>query len=283
MNEPSGIERTIGPGMNVRMPDTLRIWDLHAHLSGVPGDTPEARAEKLIAYADRMGVERFCLFMGMRLSRDPDPDTLRRQNDDVLRVLAHWSDRIFGFAYLNARHVDASLAEIERCVAMGPMVGIKLWVSHNCHLPELDPIIARAGELQAVIYQHTWIKTGDVTPGESSPQQLAQLAARHPEVPLICGHSGGNWELGIRAIRAQRNVSIGVGGSSPTAGFVEMAVRELGAGRVIHGSDIGGRSFASQLAKTLGAAVPDNAKRLILGGNLRRLLTPILQRKGIRI
>jgi len=269
--------------MSEILPNNLRIWDLHAHLSGVSGDTPESRAEKLIAYADRMNVERFCLFMGMRWSRDPDPDTLRRQNDEALRALAHWSDRILGFVYLNARHVDASLAELERCVAMGPMVGVKLWVSHNCHLPELDPIIARAGELKAAIYQHTWIKTGEVTPGESSPQELARLAARHPEVPLICGHTGGNWELGIRAIRQHENVSIGVGGSSPTAGFIEMAVRELGADRVIYGSDIGGRSFASQMAKALGAQIPEDARRRILGGNLRRMLRPILLRKGMRV
>ena len=45
-----------------------------------------------------------------------------------------------------------------------------------------------------------------------------------------------------------------------------MAVRELGAERVIYGSDAGGRSFASQLAKVHGADVPDEAKRLILAG-----------------
>jgi hypothetical protein len=45
---------------------------------------------------------------------------------------------------------------------------------------------------------------------------------------------------------------------------------------------VGGRSFASQLAKVQGADVPDAAKKLILGENLRRLLTPILQAKGIK-
>ena len=68
--------------------------------------------------------------------------------------------------------------------------------------------------------------------------------------------------------------------SDPTSGFVEMAVRELGAERVIYGSDVGGRSFASQLAKVLGARIPQSAKELILGGNLRRLLTPMLRTKG---
>jgi predicted TIM-barrel fold metal-dependent hydrolase len=59
-----------------------------------------------------------------------------------------------------------------------------------------------------------------------------------------------------------------------------MAVRELGAERVVYGSDVGGRSFASQLSKVLGAAIPDSAKALVLGGNLRRLYGPILRSKG---
>lgn len=62
-----------------------------------------------------------------------------------------------------------------------------------------------------------------------------------------------------------------------------MAVRELGAERVLYGSDAGGRSFASQLAKVLGADLPERARRLILAGNLKRLLRPILKAKGVSV
>lgn len=61
-----------------------------------------------------------------------------------------------------------------------------------------------------------------------------------------------------------------------------MAVRELGAERVVYGSDAGGRSFSSQLAKVYGARIPDDAKRLILGANLKRILLPILEAKGMK-
>ena len=97
---------------------------------------------------------------------------------------------------------------------------------------------------------------------------------------MICGHTGGQWELGIRAVRSLPNVAIGLAGSDPTAGFVEMAVRELGARRVVYGSDVPGRSFASQLAKVTGAEISDEERRLILGENLKRLLLPILKRQG---
>jgi predicted TIM-barrel fold metal-dependent hydrolase len=170
---------------------------------------------------------------------------------------------------------------MDRCIQSGPLVGIKLWVARRCSDPQFDPIVQRCGELKAAIFQHTWLKVQGNDPGESTPMDLAVLAARHPTVPIICGHTGGDWTRGIRAVRAQSNVSVGIGGSEPTAGFVEMAVRELGAERIIYGSDIGGRSFASQLAKVYGAEIPHPARQLILGGNLRRMLTPILTAKGM--
>jgi len=256
------------------------IWDLHCHLTGVPGRTPEERMALLIEYADRFGIEKLCVYMGMGFLLTHTPDELKKQNDEVLQALQHWSDRAFGFAYVSAEHVDASLAEIERCIANGPMVGIKLWVAKRCAADTIDPIIRRAAELKAVIFQHTWFKTNAGNyPGESTPLDFVEMARRHPQVPLICGHTGGTWELGIRAIRGLSNVLVDLAGSDPVNGFVEMAVRELGPERILYGSDCGGRSFASQLAKVYGAQIPEAAKRMILGSNLKRLMQPILERK----
>lgn len=260
------------------------IWDLHCHLMGVPGRTADERMARLVEYADRLGIERLCIYLGPSLVHNPTPERLRADNDYILQALSHWHDRAFGFAYVSGEHVDVSLAEIERCVANGPMVGIKLWVAKRVSAEEIDPIIQRAHQLKAVIFQHTWFKTDSTQgPGESTPDDLVQVAQRHPEVPLICGHTGGTWELGIRAVRAYPNISVDLAGSDPTSGITEMAVRELGARRVIYGSDAGGRSFASQLAKVQGADVSESDKQLILGGNLRRMMTPILEAKGIKI
>ena len=152
-----------------------------------------------------------------------------------------------------------------------------------CSVPEMDAIVERAASMKVPILQHTWLKIGGNEPGESTPYDVVAIARRHPDVQFVCVHTGGDWERGIRIIRDMKNVSAEIAGSNPTAGFVEMAVRELGAERVIYGSDVGGRSFASQLGKVLGAEIPESAKELILGGNLRRLLTPVLRAKGYRV
>ncbi len=259
------------------------IWDLHCHLAGVPGSTPDERMAQLVEFADRMGIDRLCVYMGMNWSHQPKPEDFRKQNDEVLQALSRWHHRAFGFVYVNPNFARESLDEINRCVADGPMVGVKLWVAAKAHVAELDPIIERAHELKAIIFQHTWWKSVGLLPGESTPLDIAALAKRHPHVPLICGHTGGDWERGIRAIRRHSNVSVDLAGFDPTAGVTEMAVRELGAERVLYGSDAAGRSFSSQLAKVLGADLPEAAKKLILGENLKRMLTPILRAKGIQL
>ncbi len=266
------------------MPDRPEIWDLHCHLMGVPGRTPEERMRELVRCAGRLGISRLIVFMGMNLLRNPTAAQLREQNDQCLQALAHYHDRAFGFCYVSPEHVEESLGEIDRCIRDGPMIGIKLWVARRCEDHSVDPIVRRAAELNALIYQHTWFKTdGTQYEGESTPLDLVALSRRHPRTPFICGHGGGTWEMGVRAVREVPLIHYEIAGSEPTSGIVEMAVRELGAERVVYGSDAGGRSFASQLAKVRGADVPEEAKRLILGENLRRLLRPILRAKGIMV
>ena|ERR1043166_1374057 len=260
----------------------IGIWDNHCHISGAPGKTPVEKMDYLLRHADRMGVERMSVHLGMQLGgENPSPENLRSDNDAVLEAVRHAGKRAHGYVYLNPNHLEFSLKEFDRCVRDGPMVGVKLWVAKRCNAPELDPIVRRAAEMKAVIYQHTWLKVGGNQPGESTPFDMVELARRHPDVRMLCGHAGGDWERGIRIIRSTKNLFLEIAGSDPCAGFIEMAVRELGADRIIYGSDVCGRSFASQIAKVKGADIPDPARRLILRENLRGLLEPIMKAKGL--
>ena len=259
----------------------FRIWDEHCHLGQVPGDTPEERMQVLIECADRLGIERLLLSQGYSADRHPTAEQLREENDRVMRAVRRFPDRAYGSVYLSPAHPEFSVQEFNRCVRDGPMVCVgELEADRRCNVPEMDLIVERAASMKAPILQHTWLKAGGNDEGESTPFDVVELARRHPDVQFVCVHTGGDWERGIRILRATKNVYAEIAGSNPTAGFVEMAVRELGAERVIYGSDVGGRSFASQLSKVLGARISDSAKALILGGNLRRLLAPVLRAKG---
>jgi hypothetical protein len=51
-----------------------------------------------------------------------------------------------------------------------------------------------------------------------------------------------------------------------------MAVRELGARRIVFGSHLPSRSLGTELSKVIAANIPEAAKRLILGENFRKLI-----------
>jgi hypothetical protein len=263
----------------------IRIWDQHAHLGSVPGDTPEERMAFLVKCMDRMGVERLILSQGYSADEHPNPpEQFRLENDRVMRAVKAFPDRAYGSVYITPALLDFSMQELNRCVRDGPMAMIgEIEAEARCNVPEMDIIAEWAVANEVLILQHEWLKTGGNEPGESSPFDVVELAKRHPKLQIVCAHTGGKWEPAIRAIRDTKNVYCGIAGSDPTSGFVEMAVRELGAERVIYGSDVGGRSFASQIAKVEGANIPESDKKLILGGNLRRLLTPMLRRKGYKV
>ena len=69
----------------------FRIWDLHCHLLGIAGRTPEEKMSNLLQIADRHGIERLCLFFSNTWSKNPTPEELTADNDVVMQAMSHWA------------------------------------------------------------------------------------------------------------------------------------------------------------------------------------------------
>lgn len=112
-------------------------------------------------------------------------------------------------------------------------------------------------------------------------KNVAILAQRFPEVSMICGHSGGAWELGVRAIRPDENVFLEFSGGDANSGSVDFAVKELGADRIVWGGHGPSRSYSTEIAKVLEANISHSDRMKIFGGNYRELAKRIFRDKGI--
>ncbi|MBI3863067.1 MAG: amidohydrolase family protein [Planctomycetia bacterium] len=269
----------------------LRIWDIHYH--GFLGPDPLKQHAETMHYVERMGIERvFSLEIGGSLDRPFDVTGIEEQQ---LEILARDGHRVSGLTCVDPADPDRSVEKMIKWIRNGPCVGIK-YAGHGRHEfrvnhPRNDAIIALAGDLNAVIYIHSWLKSGGEPrspgggnlSGEATPMDVVELAKRFPEVPFICGHSGGDWELGIRAVRSQKNVFLEFAGSDPHSGAVDLAVKELGADRIVWGGHVPSRSFATELAKVLDADITFEQRQQILGGNLRRIAAKIFQKKGLKM
>lgn len=271
----------------------LRIWDMHYH--GFFSGGIRSHEENMF-YVERMGIERMMSLDIAGSPTDPLGTTISHEKQREIRAyLEKNSDRVSGLIPIDPSQPLESCRKIEEWVARGPCIGIKYYGGNPggvvCSHRDNDAIIRLAQELKAVIYIHTWLRVGgkprrpggDNDRGESTPLDVALLAERFPGVPLICGHSGGDWELGVRAVRRHENVLIEFSGSDPHSGQVDFTVRELGAGRLVWGGHGPSRSYSTELSKVLDADLTHDQRLQIFGGNLRRIAAPIFRDKGYKL
>jgi hypothetical protein len=271
----------------------LRIWDMHYH--GLMGADFQQH-ERTMLYVERMGIERVFSLDICGTPQDPLGATVPPEVQARFRqILQQQADRLSGLIPIDPSDPIGSCRKMENWIAAGPCVGIKYYGGNpggiTCNHANNDAIIRLAAELDALVYIHTWLKVGGQPrrpgggnlPGESTPQDVAELARRFPDVPLICGHAGGDWELAVRAVRPFPNVYVEFSGSDPHSGQVDYMVEELGVDRLVWGGHGPTRSYATELGKVFDADLDDDQRRRILGGNLRKLATNIFRKKGWKL
>lgn len=248
--------------------------DAHAHLGSgfAPWRTDDVAAD-LVATSAEVGITRTLVStLGTtELLAHPTPAELRAANEITAAAVARFPDALAGVVYLSPEHPTASLDELNRHVADGEFVGVKLWIAMRAADARLDPLAARIAELGVPVLQHAWYKTVGGTPDESTPADVAELARRHPGLQIQMAHLGGAGRRGVADIAPYKNIVVDTSGGDPVLGEVDHAVAELGADRVLYGSDAPIRDPATALSKVLGADLSEEDKRLVLHDNALRL------------
>jgi len=232
--------------------------DGHGHL-GRHNMQPLARGApaELVREMDRLGVARAIVFASTGLNSDE-----RAGNDLVAAAVRAYPDRFIGFVYLNLnRDEDEIRREAERGFAIG-LQGIKLhpaFQGYDTNGPKVELACAIASERRCLIVNHDW----------GSSERLLYLCRRYPSAGFITGHTS---PAAAHIARGLDNLYIG-SCAFVSYGSVEDFVERAGAERILFGSDLSWAPIAWGLGPILYARIPLTDKRLILGGNLQRLLS----------
>ena len=252
----------------------MRAIDIHTH----PILRDDARGRKgaaqLLARARTHGIEHVvALGDVLGYGRSPTAAQIRRINDDTAWLMQAYPDFITGFCHLNptlgARAVET---EIGRCVALG-FRGLKLEIANNARDACMQPLMVAAEHHKLVVLQHAWSMTKIRQRSfHTDPEDVATLARRFPGVQIIMAHLTGCGVRGVLAVKDCPNVVVDTSGAAPEAGLVEYAVAQLGAERVLYGSDAPVRDFGVALARITGTQLDAATKRKILHDNARTLL-----------
>ncbi|MBL8176916.1 MAG: amidohydrolase family protein [Bryobacterales bacterium] len=245
-----------------------RVIDAHNHLRrGNPdGD------RLLIAAADKLGIQQLCCST-LPPERPLSHEGCLASNAWTLEGMRRFPGRVLGYCTVNPGYGKSALEEVRRCVEDRGFIGVKLYNDYRADEPVLHPLIELAIQLKVPILQHAghtaWLPSPQ--PRISDASHLAALATRYPEAMLICAHicGGGDWEWTIKRLRSARTVLLDTSGSVIDDGVVDMAVRELGAERLLFACDM---SMTASAARIRAATLTEAQRSAILGGNMARLL-----------
>ena len=241
------------------------IIDCHCHagkgdgLTG-PWDT-SASLDRYLSRASRAGIDRTVLFAAFH-------SDYAVANREVARIVATRPERFYGFAFVHAERDRGRIFQMVKvAVEEYGFCGMKVHF-HDARITREVCEVARAFRLP-VIYD----VMGDVT-------VVALLAEEYKDVSFIIPHLGSfadDWRAQQALLdHLARHPNI----HTDTSGVrrfdvLEDAVKRAGARKILFGSDGPWLHPGLELHKVKLLRLPETEERLIVGGNLLRLIAPV--------
>jgi predicted TIM-barrel fold metal-dependent hydrolase len=199
------IDDSEGAGSKALVSNAAAI-DVHLHLGSqviadvyTGGEAPASTVEDLVARLDEANVERGVVlaagYMGWPLGFTDDSN-VAPENDFVAGEIAKYPDRLIGFCGINPLF-DSALAEIDRCLDLEGMVGLKLHMAGSGvdltdpgDVAALDAVFARAEALDVPVLIHAGTEFG-LALDSAGFTNLALILDEHAAVRVVHAHCAG--------------------------------------------------------------------------------------------
>lgn len=256
------------------------IVDVHVHPEfnrSVEGSV-QKEIDKLLSAMKRTGIDMACLMPYAVTDEEPGPHFSSKEDTVFLAealtgIRAKYPGRFFSLLMLDPNQdTDFLKGIISKYILAGSINGVKFLTEMNAADARLDDLAFFLERNDVPVLFHAWYKTGAKVKEESNPSEIACLASKHPDLRIIMAHLTGSRFRGVQDIKKHPNVCIDTCGSQPEDGYLEYALRELGADRILYGSDYAGRDMAVQLARIGSVAMTAEEKEKILCRNAFRIL-----------
>jgi predicted TIM-barrel fold metal-dependent hydrolase len=207
-------------------------WRTATWLGGATFD-----AGDFLRFMDGAGIDRAVV-----LSHDGLFNATPETNDDLAAFVGADPRRLIGFGTVHPRRPDAA-DEVERLFGELHLAGLKLhpWLQgFSLQEPSLDAICAAVVRHRGILLCH------DGTPPYSTPGQIAALARRHPDLPVVLGHGGLHdcWREALASCLVTENLYLCICGTPPYAARHILAHGPRD--RILFGTDAGLSEKAEQ-------------------------------------
>ena len=246
---------------------SFKIIDAHMHLGPRPARmVPDQTVESLIASMDHLGIER-CISAN-RLSM------MGQYEEGLASDLAaskKADGRIYSFCLFDTRTPQQDLDSILSHKDDQLCVGLKVLPindSTDADSEQYRPLWEVARKVDKAIMAHTWdVSTYNPTQKYAVAGKFEKWLAEYPDVNFVFGHCGGRYNGMKQAIALGRkypNAYFHITGDLWQTGFLEELVENVGADRVLYGSDYTMIEQRPMLGVVYGANIPNVDKEKIL-------------------
>jgi hypothetical protein len=251
------------------------IIDVHAHYGTTffPLDVEYEGA--IVKMMDSFSID-ICVVSGFRgLFYGQD-----HCNEEVYRGIQKSGGRLVGYVVANPNHFEQSLEDIERYGKLKEFVGVKLHPAwHGVPLDDrrYAPILKLCEELNLPILIHSFVSEL-VGLQVSEPERVVKVAKEY-KCPIILGHMGGNTRRGVEAAKHYDNLFVEICGGRQDADSrsvwtldrVELPLKELGADRILFGTDLPLVDPSSSFGIVEEAEIPPVSREKIMYKNAKQL------------
>jgi predicted TIM-barrel fold metal-dependent hydrolase len=251
------------------------VVDYHQHLVSPAFapivKLPERDARALLRELDSAGIRKaVVLSVGYSFADErkklPNPDSLTRaENDWTSAQMVAAGGRLIGFCSANPLR-PVALAELERCLALPGMKGIKLHLGNSgitlrdsSHAARVAQVFGLAERLQVPVLVHMRARGGLNYGAEDAQLFLDKVVSAAPSIDIVVAHFGGSGPgypaqadsvMAVFGAAAERKdprmrnlyfdvATIVAAETTPgEASLVATRVRQVGPSRVLYGSDL---------------------------------------------
>jgi uncharacterized protein len=248
------------------------IIDSDTHISKGAGDfTLESHIEDMTV----AGIDKTLCWLSPH--HYSDETGVLSGNRYVAAAMDKYPDRIIGFGWADPTFgLETAKAAATQCVEEFGLKGVKMnGAQNNFYIddPEVGyPLAEHIASLETILAFHI----GPDAYERTHPYRAARIAAEFPEMPVLMVHMGMTDKEMNRSVidAAKRCPNMYLVGSATTDDLILDAVKELGADRVLFGSDRPFRKMMvmkSMYETGLTDELSADEMGLIMGENARKL------------
>ena len=245
--------------------DFVPIVDSHAHLGHYYNfHVPAGSAEDMLLSMDRLAFNAAFISAHACVGSD-----FKLGNDEVMQAVREHRGRFVGYVTVNPNYPDEMLPELDRCLSVEGMRGIKLHPS--AHGFDIDyktyrPVYEYADEHGLLVLIHVW--------GRDDVRRVRNLAGQYHAARFLMGHAGADeraMEDAVGVVNKYDNTFVDLALSVGKEGNVEWLVREMGSRKIFFATDMPFMDPRCNFGRVALADIDDEAKRDMLGRNVIEL------------